>query len=87
MGNLENFYEALELMGIGLGTVFIVLLLVILLGNVLIFAVNKIFPEEVKPQPKSAQSAAIAPNIAQAIAQAVQIATNGKGKVEKIEKV
>lgn len=83
--NMENFIYALELMGIGMGTVFVVLILVIELGKALIAIVNKIAPDEEKPQPKAA-TAAVMPNVAQAIAQAVNMITGGKGKVDKIEK-
>lgn len=83
---MENFIYALELMGIGMGTVFVVLILVIELGKLLILLVNKVAPEDAKPQAKAAAPAAIMPNVAQAIAQAVNVITGGKGKVEKIEK-
>ena len=82
---MENLYESLALLGIGLGTVFTVLLLIIGLGNLLIAAVNKFAPEEEKPAPKAAPKAVPA-NIAQAIESAVKIITGGKGRVEKIEK-
>ncbi|MCQ2369729.1 MAG: OadG family protein [Paludibacteraceae bacterium] len=83
---MENFIYALELMGIGMGTVFVVLILVIELGKLLILLVNKVAPEEAKPQAKAAAPAAVTPNVAQAITQAVNMITGGKGKVEKIEK-
>lgn len=83
---MENFIYALELMGIGMGTVFVVLILVIELGKALIAIVNKFAPEEEKTQPKAVASTAIMPNVAQAIAQAVNVITGGKGKVDKIEK-
>ena len=84
---MENFQEALALMGIGMGTVFTVLLLIIFLGKLLIAAVNKFAPEEEKPQPQpKAEPAKVSPQIAKAIEAAVQMITGGKGKVEKIEK-
>ncbi len=83
---MENFIYALELMGIGMGAVFVVLILVIELGKLLILLVNKIAPEEAKPQTKAVTPAAIPASVAQAIAQAVNIVTAGKGKVDKIEK-
>ncbi|MBQ9215015.1 MAG: OadG family protein, partial [Bacteroidales bacterium] len=43
-----NFLEALKLLGVGLSTVFVVLLLIIWFGNLLIKAVNKFAPEEEK---------------------------------------
>lgn len=82
---MENFQEALALMGIGMATVFTVLLLIIFLGKLLIAAVNKFAPEEEKSQPK-AMPAKVSPQIAKAIETAVQMITGGKGKVEKIEK-
>lgn len=86
---MDNFMEALKLMGVGLITVFLVLLLIIWLGNLLIKLVNKIAPEEEKVVKKSAPSAsaAIDPQVMQAINKAVELATNGKGRVEKIEKI
>ncbi|MCQ2251302.1 MAG: OadG family protein [Bacteroidales bacterium] len=87
----ENFSEALMLMGVGLATVFVVLLLVIGFGNLLIKVVNKIAPEEEKKAApvaaaKSA-SAAIDPQVQQAIAKAIEQMTAGKGRVEKIERL
>ena len=82
---MENFQEALALMGIGMATVFTVLLLIIFLGKLLIAAVNKFAPEVEKAQPK-AMPAKVSPQIAKAIETAVQMITGGKGKVEKIEK-
>lgn len=84
---MENFLEALQLMVIGMSTVFSVLLLVIFLGNLLIKAINKYAPEEVQVKgDKTNTNVAIDPSIAQAIQLAVTQITNGKGKVEKIEK-
>ncbi len=83
---MENLIYALELMGIGMGTVFVVLILVIELGKLLILIVNKVAPEDEKPQVVKATTATVNANVAQAIAQAVNIITAGKGKVEKIEK-
>ncbi len=83
-----NLIEALKLMVIGMCTVFCVLLFVIALGNLLIRFINKYVPEDEKPVQQVAQaSSAINPNIAQAIAQAVNMITVGKGKVEKVEKL
>lgn len=86
---MDNFMEALKLMGVGLITVFLVLLLIIWIGNLLIKLVNKIAPEEEKVVKKAApsQSAPIDPQVMQAISKAVELATNGKGRIEKIEKI
>ncbi len=83
---MGNFQEALVLMGVGMLTVFLVLLLVILVGNILIWVVNKFVPEEQKVA-KATTVAAVAPQVSEAIAKAVEQLTAGKGKVEKIEKI
>lgn len=84
---MENFLEALQLMVIGMATVFSVLLLVICLGNLLIKAINKFAPEEVvKKVTSQSENIAMDPSVAQAIQLAIAQITNGKGKVEKIEK-
>ncbi len=83
---MENLTEALILMVVGMSTVFIVLYIIIGLGNTLINLVNKYLPEaEVKPTTTVANT--VNPKIANAINSAVAIITNGKGKVEKIEKL
>lgn len=84
---MENFLESLQLMVIGMATVFSVLLLVIFLGNLLIKAINRFAPEEVATKVTNQRdNAAIDPTVAQAIQLAIAQITNGKGKVEKIEK-
>lgn len=81
--------EALKLMGIGLSTVFVVLILIIQFGKLLIKLVNRFAPEEDKPQKADAamSPAAIAPDVQQAIAKAVAQITGGLGRVEKIERI
>lgn len=81
----SNILEALSLMGIGLCSVFVVLLVIIFMGNGLISFVNKFCPEEVVA-PKAAPTSAVSPDVAEAISKAVAQLTGGKGKVEKIEK-
>lgn len=91
---MENIETGLLLMVVGMATVFIILLIVINLGKGLISLVNKYAPEEivVKKQP-SASARAMAPtgNLSNqetaAIVAAVSMATQGKGKVVKIEKI
>lgn len=82
--------EALLLLGVGMTTVFVALLVVVLVGNLIIRFVNRFIPEEVKE--KAGQkvrnlSQAIDPKKMAAIVSAVDIATKGKGKVVKVEKV
>ncbi len=83
-----NLLEGVKLMAIGMVTVFCILLIIIYFGKALISFVNKFCPEEEAPVAKAAtSSAAIDPQVAQAIALAVNNLTGGKGKVEKIEKI
>ncbi len=87
----ENLNLALELLGVGMLTVFVVLLLVVFIGNTIIRYVNRFMPEDAKvarPVPTPvAQPSAIDRNKMAAIVSAVQIVTEGKGKVVKIEKI
>lgn len=83
-----NIYEALKLMCIGLGTVFVALVLIIEFGKLLISLVNKFVPEEEAAPAKATQTNnAVNPKVAEAIALAVANLTGGKGKVDKIEKI
>ena len=75
---MENLETALLLMVVGMATVFAILLIVIYLGKLLISLVNKYAPEEQLPVPG---------NIVAAITAAVNVVTQGKGKVAKIEKI
>ena len=85
MSNWEKFVEALTLMGIGLATVFVVLLIIIFLGTLLIKTVNKFFPEEVKPVAAKVQ--AIDANVQEAINKAIMAISGGKKSARKIEKL
>ena len=84
-----NLSQALMLMGVGLATVFLVLLLVIAFGNFLIKAVNKFAPEEEKPAQVASKAAPalVDASVQQAISKAVEQITGGKGRVEKIVKL
>lgn len=86
---MENFETALLLMVVGMTTVFAILLIVIYLGKVLIKLVNKYAPEEVSSvrQAVTQKSVPISGNILAAIAAAVNVVTQGKGKVSKVEKI
>ena len=79
---------ALQLMGIGMITVFIILALVVLIGNAIIRFVNKYLPEEVskKVQQVTGHTGEINRKKVAAIVTAVKIVTEGKGHVTKIEK-
>lgn len=83
----ENFELALQLLGIGMLTVFTILLLVIIIGNIIIKFVNRFMPEAPKAMVNSrGASTGISSGKMAAIVAAVQVATNGNGKVTAIEK-
>ncbi len=79
---------ALKVMGVGVTTVFCVLLIIIGLGKLLINFVNSFIPEEEKPKKEvTPQPALVSADVQQAIEKAVQQITGGKGCVEKIERI
>lgn len=86
---MENIETAFLLMVVGMATVFVILLIVIYLGKLLIALVNKYAPEEVVPakQEASRGAAPIQGNILAAITAAVNVVTQGKGKITKVEKL
>lgn len=81
------------LMGIGMTTVFTILLIVIYLGKGLIAFVNKYVPAEEPAQPLRTTSLSATPANAisettlAVIISAVSTATQGKGKVIRVEKL
>ena len=84
----QNIGNAISIMLVGMATVFLILWLVVIIGNLIIRITNKYFPaaETVKNQKgKSTESASVG-KIA-AIVAAVDIVTSGKGNVTKITKV
>jgi len=86
---MSDFNIALELLGVGMVTVFIILALVVIVGNLIIRFVNKYIPEETaKVIPVAAnQQGMLNPKKVAAIVSAVKIITSGKGKISKIEKI
>lgn len=86
---MENIETAILLMVVGMATVFVILLIVIYLGKLLITLVNKYAPEEVAPakQETPRGPAPIPGNILAVITAAVNVVTQGKGKVTKVEKL
>jgi oxaloacetate decarboxylase gamma subunit len=85
LSNWDKFTEALLLMGIGMITVFMVLLIIILLGKLLILIVNKFFPEEAKPIAQKVET--IDANVQEAINKAIMAISGGKKQAQKIEKI
>ena len=83
---MEKISIGLELMGIGMVTVFAILLIVIFGSRLLITIINKIAPEESKPEkaaPAADDTAAVRPVLDAAVAQL----TGGKGHIVKITKI
>jgi len=80
---------ALELLGVGMVTVFIILALVVIIGNLIIRFVNKYMGEDFKPQSKGADNAAteINPKKLAAIVSTVNLVTNGAGRVTNVKKL
>lgn len=87
----EKFSEALQLMIVGMLTVFCILLIVIVFGTLLIKLVNKYAPEEVQTK----KSVAAANNAVQQVDATVKAVidatiaqiTGSKGRVSKITKM
>lgn len=86
MEGLSPMQTALLLMIVGMGTVFVILVLIINLSKLMIMAVNKFAPEEApKKAPAPAAPAAISPNVEAAIKAAIsQVAP--KAMVTSIKK-
>lgn len=86
--NMDNIYLALQLMIVGMATVFLILYIIIGLGKLLVKITNANATEEpVAPKPQPA--AATTPDtITQTVIQmAVKEITGGKGHVTNIKKL
>jgi len=79
---------ALELLGVGMVTVFIILSLVVVIGNLIIRFVNKYITEDIKPESKISNHlvAEINSKKLAAIVSAVNLVTKGTGRVTNVEK-
>jgi oxaloacetate decarboxylase gamma subunit len=83
---MENMDEALGLLVVGLVTVFAILFLVIVIGNLVIGLTNRFIPDDKKtgdshPSVRLADTKKLA-----AIVAVVDVITHGKGKVDSIQK-
>lgn len=81
----SNIPNAFLLLAVGMVTVFAVLSLVVLSGNILIWIINKYAPDII-PEPKLKVPAISNKQIAVMTA-VVDHITSGRGKIEHIEKV
>lgn len=85
---MENLGIGLQLMAVGMSTVFVILLVVIWGGKLLIKVVNKIAPEEsVAPKKVAATVATIDANTKAILDQVVAQITGGKGHVSSAKKI
>lgn len=80
---------AFELLGVGMISVFVILALVVILGDLIIRIVNRYMPEIQKVSAKTPDTviAGINPKKMAVIASAVNKVTNGAGRATKIEKL
>lgn len=86
----NDIFGALQLLVVGMITVFLVLLIVINLGKLLIWAVNKWAPEETvakKAAPVAKAVASIDATTKAIIDATISQITGGKGRAAKIEKL
>lgn len=92
----ENISIALEVLGVGMVTVFVILALVVASGHLLIKVVNKYFPAPLVSTTTSSKShssgqAVPSTNISKstlaAIISSVDVITEGKGKVTEIKRM
>ena len=82
----EAYSTALMLLLVGMITVFLILTSVVFIGKLIIYLVNKYFPEEVKDKIKESIATSIDAKKLTAIVSAVDVVTRGKGRIIKIEK-
>lgn len=86
----NDIYGALQLLVVGMVTVFLVLIIVINLGKLLIWAVNKWAPEETvakKAAPAAKAIASIDATTKAIIDATISQITGGKGRATKITKL
>ncbi len=83
----EAYSTAFLLLFVGMITVFIILAMVTIAGKLIIFTVNKYVPEvENENLKKGKDSVVINSKKLSAIVAAVDILTNGRARIDKIEK-
>jgi oxaloacetate decarboxylase (Na+ extruding) subunit gamma len=83
----EQFQEAFSLFGVGMVTVFIILLVVVLVGNSIIRVTNRFLPEKIVISAKEmGDGSGISKSKTAAIVAAIKVVTSGSGRIVKIEK-
>lgn len=87
---MDNLGIGLQLMIVGMSTVFMILLIVIYGGKLLISVVNRIAPEEVAAAKKTVAvqtPAAVDPSTMAILSEVVKQITGGKGHIESAKKI
>lgn len=85
---MDNIGIGIQLMVVGMTTVFLILLVVIYGGKMLINVVNKIAPEETVPAKKTAVApTAIDASTMSVLQEVVKQITGGKGYVKDAKKI
>ena len=83
----ESFSEAVKLMLTGMSTVFVILILVVILGNLIVIITNRLHVElPVVPSLSQEEHRELSPQQLAAIVATVEALTGGKGKVASVEK-
>lgn len=84
---MENLGIGLQLMIVGMCTVFVILLIVIYGGKLLINLVNMVAPEEVTAAKKKVETQSVDPTTMAVLQEVVKQLTGGKGRVESAKRV
>lgn len=83
---MENLNEALSLLMVGMIMVFTILSLVVVIGNIVIQLTNRYLPEMQKPDHGGVSTKSTHPKKLAAIAAVVDMITQGKGRVDSVQK-
>lgn len=83
---MENLNEALSLLMVGMIMVFTILSLVVVIGNIVIQLTNRYLPEMQKPDQGGVATKRTHPKKLAAIAAVVDMITQGKGRVDSVQK-
>ena len=83
----ESFSEAVKLMLTGMSTVFVILFLVVFLGNLIVIITNRLHVESpAGPLLIQEEHPELSPEQLAAIVATVEALTGGKGKVASVDK-
>jgi len=83
---MQPLIEAISIMVVGMITVFFILFLIVLIGNLIIRFSNRYLPEETTVV-KTKKAASSSENTLKAIEAAIDVITKGRGKVTNIKKL